>query len=239
MIWLWLLHDICDQCFRRRDFAEIDKVSQTIQSPFPSIWLSVVNYFAVCVMSAIAMAFVMGGSWFSKSMKPKEKWSLGRIYGWCDFLCHNLILSANSDKIASSIPMLHCQGSESYLCDTLRLGDLGLILTPSLVSTTCPWETLSAGSENASSSRPHLPCWFCYFSMGFRQLVAVMYPIIGYLGVLMLVVLVAVSYQSADLYERKLKSSLVYRWEAFMIPIKTWPIEPRKRQNNFEKPHPW
>ena len=47
---------------RHWDFAEMDKVSQTIQSPFPSIWLSVVNYFAVCVMSAIAMAFVMGGS---------------------------------------------------------------------------------------------------------------------------------------------------------------------------------
>ena len=37
---------------RHWDFAEMDKVSQTIQSPFPSIWLSVVNYFCrLCYVS--------------------------------------------------------------------------------------------------------------------------------------------------------------------------------------------
>ena len=54
----------------------MDKVSQTIQSPFPSIWLSVVNYFAVCVMSAIAMAFVMGGS-ILKINEAEKRWGLG------------------------------------------------------------------------------------------------------------------------------------------------------------------
>ena len=36
---------------------------------------------------------------------------------------------------------------------------------------------------------------FAISFMGFRQLVAVMYPIIGYLGMLMLVVLVVASYR--------------------------------------------
>ncbi|CAD0158401.1 protein of unknown function [Streptococcus thermophilus] len=36
---------------------------------------------------------------------------------------------------------------------------------------------------------------FAISFMGFRQLVAVMYPIIGYLGLLMLVVLVVASYR--------------------------------------------
>ena len=44
---------------RNWDFVEMNKVSQTIQSPFPSVWMSVINYFSVCVMSAIAMAKLM------------------------------------------------------------------------------------------------------------------------------------------------------------------------------------
>lgn len=54
---------------------------------------------------------------------------------------------------------------------------------------------------------------FAISFMGFRQLVAVMYPIIGYLGMLMLVVLVVASYRKKPKFvrKRKLKSSFVYR----------------------------
>lgn len=63
-------------------------MSQTIQSHFPSIWLSVVNYFAVCVMSAIAMAFVMGGSILK--INEAEKVEPGEDLWLVYFLCHNL-----------------------------------------------------------------------------------------------------------------------------------------------------
>ncbi|MFR2192677.1 MAG: hypothetical protein ACLS5G_07085 [Streptococcus sp.] len=57
-----------------------------------------------------------------------------------------------------------------------------------------------------------MPCWFAISFMGFRQLVAVMYPIIGYLGMLMLVVLVVANYRKKLRFVRKnSKSSLVYR----------------------------
>ena len=91
---------------RHWDFAEMDKVSQTIQSPFPSIWLSVVNYFAVCVMSAIAMAFVMGGS-ILKINEAEKSGAWGGFMVGVIFFVTTLILFANSDKIASSdVPML-------------------------------------------------------------------------------------------------------------------------------------
>ena len=89
---------------RNWDFVEMNKVSQTIQSPFPSVWMSVINYFSVCVMSAIAMAFVMGGS---------------------IFFITTLILFANSDKTArSDVPMLAiAKEVNPIFATTLRLCD--------------------------------------------------------------------------------------------------------------------
>ena len=58
--------------------------------------------------------------------------------------------------------------------------------------------------------------------MGFRQLVAVMYPIIGYLGMLMLVVLVVASYRKKGRIrnEKEIRNHLLTIIEKFMIQIK-------------------
>ena len=161
---------------RHWDFAEMDKVSQTIQSPFPSIWLSVVNYFAVCVMSAIAMAFVMGGS-ILKINEAEKSGAWGGFMVGVIFFVTTLILFANSDKIASSdVPMLAITVFSLYYA-------LG--------------KRFSAGSDKRFKFfvAAFALAGFAISFMGFRQLVAVMYPIIGYLGMLMLVVLVVASYR--------------------------------------------
>ena len=102
---------------RNWDFVEMNKVSQTIQSPFPSVWMSVINYFSVCVMSAIAMAFVMGGS----ILKIDEAEKSG---AWGGFMV-GMILFANSDKIArSDVPMLAiAKEVNPIFATTLRLCD--------------------------------------------------------------------------------------------------------------------
>jgi len=51
---------------------------------------------------------------------------------------------------------------------------------------------------------------FAISFMGFRQLVAVMYPIIGYLGLLMLVVLVVASYRKKAEFARKKKFEIIF-----------------------------
>lgn len=90
---------------RNWDFVEMNKVSQTIQSPFPSVWMSVINYFSVCVMSAIAMAFVMGGS-ILKIDEAEKSGAWGGFMVGMIFFITTLILFANSDKIArSDVPM--------------------------------------------------------------------------------------------------------------------------------------
>lgn len=51
---------------------------------------------------------------------------------------------------------------------------------------------------------------FAISFMGFRQLVAVMYPIIGYLGLLMLVVLVVASYRKKAEFAGKKKFEIIF-----------------------------
>ena len=176
----------------------MDKVSQTIQSPFPSIWLSVVNYFAVCVMSAIAMAFVMGGS-ILKINEAEKSGAWGGFMVGVIFFVTTLILFANSDKIASSdVPMLAIAKEVNPVFATLyALVIFGLIFNTVFSLYYALGKRFSAGSEKRFKFfvAAFALAGFAISFMGFRQLVAVMYPIIGYLGMLMLVVLVVTSYR--------------------------------------------
>ena len=178
---------------RNWDFAEMDKVSQTIQSPFPNIWLSVVNYFAVCVMSAIAMAFVMGGS-ILKINEAEKSGTWGGLMVGVIFFITTLILFANSDKVVSSdVPMLAIAKEVNPIFATVyALVIFGLIFNTVFSLYYALGKRFSVGSDKRFK---FFVAAFAISFMGFRQLVAVMYPIIGYLGMLMLVVLVVASYR--------------------------------------------
>ena len=183
---------------RHWDFAEMNRISQTIQSPFPSVWMSVVNYFAVCVMSAIAMAFVMGGSIF-KINEAEKSGAWGGFMVGVIFFITTLILFANSDKVVKSdVPMLAIAKEVNPIFATLYA-----FLIFGLIFNTVFSLYYALGKRFAAGSEKRFKFFVTAFSlsgflvsfMGFRQLVAVMYPIIGYMGLLMLVVLVVASYR--------------------------------------------
>lgn len=180
------------------DFAEMNRISQTIQSPFPSVWMSVVNYFAVCVMSAIAMAFVMGGSIF-KINEAEKSGAWGGFMVGVIFFITTLILFANSDKVVrSDVPMLAIAKEVNPIFATLYAFVIfGLIFNTVFSLYYALGKRFAAGSEKRFKFfvTAFSLSGFLVSFMGFRQLVAVMYPIIGYMGLLMLVVLVVASYR--------------------------------------------
>lgn len=183
---------------RHWEFSEMNRISQTIQSPFPSVWMSVVNYFAVCVMSAIAMAFVMGGSIFKINEAEKSGAWDGFMVGVIFFIT-TLILFANSDKVVKSdVPMLAIAKEVNPIFATLyALVIFGLIFNTVFSLYYALGKRFAAGSEKRFKFfvTAFSLSGFVVSFMGFRQLVAVMYPIIGYMGLLMLVVLVIASYR--------------------------------------------
>ena len=183
---------------RHWDFEEMNRISQTIQSPFSSVWMSVVNYFAVCVMSAIAMAFVMGGSIF-KINEAEKSGAWGGFMVGVIFFITTLILFANSDKIVKSdVPMLAIAKEVNPVFATLYAFVIfGLIFNTVFSLYYALGKRFAAGSEKRFKFfvTAFSLSGFLVSFMGFRQLVAVMYPIIGYMGLLMLVVLVVASYR--------------------------------------------
>ena len=183
---------------RHWDFAEMNRISQTIQSPFPSVWMSVVNYFAVCVMSAIAMAFVMGGSIF-KINEAEKSGAWGGFMVGVIFFITTLILFANSGKVVKSdVPMLAIAKEVNPIFATLYAFVIfGLIFNTVFSLYYALGKRFAAGSEKRFKFfvTAFSLSGFLVSFMGFRQLVAVMYPIIGYMGLLMLVVLVVASYR--------------------------------------------
>ncbi len=183
---------------RHWEFSEMNRISQTIQSPFPSVWMSVVNYFAVCVMSAIAMAFVMGGSIF-KINEAEKSGAWGGFMVGVIFFITTLILFANSDKVVKSdVPMLAIAKEVNPIFATLyALVIFGLIFNTVFSLYYALGKRFAAGSEKRFKFfvTAFSLSGFVVSFMGFRQLVAVMYPIIGYMGLLMLVVLVIASYR--------------------------------------------
>lgn len=183
---------------RHWDFAEMNRISQTIQSPFSSVWMSVVNYFAVCVMSAIAMALVMGGSIF-KINEAEKSGAWGGFMVSVIFFITTLILFANSDKVVKSdVPMLAIAKEVNPIFATLYAFVIfGLIFNTVFSLYYALGKRFAAGSEKRFKFfvTAFSLSGFLVSFMGFRQLVAVMYPIIGYMGLLMLVVLVVASYR--------------------------------------------
>ncbi len=183
---------------RHWEFSEMNRISQTIQSSFPSVWMSVVNYFAVCVMSAIAMAFVMGGSIF-KINEAEKSGAWGGFMVGVIFFITTLILFANSDKVVKSdVPMLAIAKEVNPIFATLyALVIFGLIFNTVFSLYYALGKRFAAGSEKRFKFfvTAFSLSGFVVSFMGFRQLVAVMYPIIGYMGLLMLVVLVVANYR--------------------------------------------
>ncbi|MBS7138292.1 MAG: hypothetical protein KH062_07845 [Streptococcus sp.] len=183
---------------RHWDFAEMNRISQTIQSPFSSVWMSVVNYFAVCVMSAIAMAFVMGGSIF-KINEAEKSGAWGGFMVSVIFFITTLFLFVKSDKVVNSdVPMLAIAKEVNPIFATLYAFVIfGLIFNTVFSLYYALGKRFAAGSEKRFKFfvTAFSLSGFLVSFMGFRQLVAVMYPVIGYMGLLMLVVLVVASYR--------------------------------------------
>lgn len=99
----------------------LDMVARQLTPAMPNIWMAVINYFALCVMTGVSMAFVLGGSIMRIGVAKKSGTIGGAIVGLIIAVA-SLVLFANVDSIKGvDIPMLilaKCQ-EVSYLLDHL------------------------------------------------------------------------------------------------------------------------
>ena len=177
---------------KKYDFGELDLAAKTIEPAVSNLWLSVINYFSLCAMTGVSMAFVLGGSIVRIGTAEKGGLLGGSLIGLI-ITCASLTLFANIAEVKSmDIPMLEIMKEiHPAIAFVYTLVIFALIFNTafSLYYATAK----RFGKGNMKRTRIIMigivaAGYLCSFG-GFKALIGYLYPILGYMGVLLLVLL--------------------------------------------------
>ena len=189
MIIIIAVHTFTNRSF---DFDELEAISATIPSPMPNVWISLLNYFALAVMTAVPMAFVLGGSIMRIGVAEKSG-ILGGLGVSIIITVVTCVLYANV-KLASTVdmPMLAIAEQIHPIFSLIYAFVIyGLIFNTA-------FSLFYALAKRFSSDNPKrfypiligtVVIGYALSFMGFKELVSIMYPILGYIGFVMLAIL--------------------------------------------------
>ena len=174
------------------DFTALDVAAKTITPAMPALWLSVINYFALCALTGVSMAFVLGGSVVRIGIAEKGGLLGGTMIGFV-ISCAAATLFAHIDKVKDvEIPMLMIVHDIHPVLSVIYAFIIFALIFNTAFSLFYATARRFAGSDTRK-----MRLWMigivaagyaCSFG-GFRALVGHMYPILGYMGLLLLLVL--------------------------------------------------
>ena len=173
-------------------WKEMLETGAEIESSLPNIYVSVVNYFALCMMTSTSMLFVLGGSIMGLK-NAKKGGILGGFFTGMITVLIALLLVSRIDLVAdANVPMQKLLGLiHPTLGFLMTFVIFGMIFNTGFSACYSLAKRLSGDKE--SRFRKLMPLIvltaFALSFFGFKKLVAFMYPVLGYLGILLLAVL--------------------------------------------------
>lgn len=176
------------------DFAAVGEMATQAESPISPWWLSALNYTGLALLLGLSMALVIGGN----NSKPREA-GVGGLMGGLIYLVMLMMatfaLLANFEVVGdSSVPMLalidHISHPLSYVM---------VVIIFIMIYNTCIGMFYALGRRlTANHPDKYRPVFltvclvgFGVSFFGFESLMANVYPIIGWVGLLTIAVLVA------------------------------------------------
>lgn len=172
------------------DWHEMFIFAGDIPTSLPNAALSVLNYFGLCLMISTSMLFVLGGNVLGLGNANKGGY-LGGFFAGIISLVTATLLFSQVDKIWSQdVPMLTLMNAiHPYLGLVMFVIIFGMIFNTGFSVTYALAKRLSR--NNAQRFKWLMPvvvfASFVLSFVGFSELVAVMYPILGYIGILLVV----------------------------------------------------
>ena len=172
-------------------WKEMLETGQEIESSLPNVYVSVVNYFALCMMTSTSMLFVLGGSIMGLK-NAKKGGILGGFFTGMITVLIALLLVSRIDLVAdANVPMQKLLGLiHPTLGFLMTFVIFGMIFNTGFSACYSLAKRLSGDKE--SRFRKLMPLIvltaFALSFFGFKKLVAFMYPVLGYLGILLLAV---------------------------------------------------
>ncbi|KIR03727.1 hypothetical protein P261_02542 [Lachnospiraceae bacterium TWA4] len=174
------------------DFNMLSQVAKTIEPAVPYPVMSAINYYSICAVSGVSMAFVLGGSMLKIGNARKGGLIGGTIIGLIIF-CASITLFANIDTVKDAeIPMLAVVNEISPVFAFVYAIVIFALIFNTAFSLFYATAKRFAGDNNKKLKIILIimvGIGYIFSFSGFKQLVSILYPILGYVGTLLLVVL--------------------------------------------------
>lgn len=175
------------------DWQAISEVAASLPSNFDTLGLSVLNYFGMCLMTGVSMALVLGGDELNTGEAGIGGLLGGLLVGILGVLIV-LTLFIRIDEVKGlDIPMLYIiEDINPILGKFMAAVIFGMIFNTAISLFYALARRFSNGDEKKFKILLVVLTLvgFALSFGGFKKLVSVFYPIIGYAGIIMLVVLV-------------------------------------------------
>jgi uncharacterized membrane protein YkvI len=183
------------------NIEKFNAIARTIPANTSNPFLATINYFAMCIMSAISMAFVLGGSNFNSAEAAKGGLWGGLITGLIGFLVGlSLFLKIDLVKDADIPTQIIIREINPLLGRMMAIVIFGMIFNTGISLFYSMAKRFS--DEDEGKFKKYLIflslLGFAFSFLGFKKLVAIFYPLIGYIGLVLLAVITIGRLQEKD-----------------------------------------
>ncbi|MGV0375714.1 YkvI family membrane protein [Corynebacterium hadale] len=183
------------------DWSNLDAQAQEVSTTLPNWWISSLNYTGLNAICVASMALVIGGNYLDTRAA-----GLGGFLGGMGYLVMLLLLSCGLLAAVGSIagdamPMLTLiTNIHPVLGFIMSLVIFGMIFATALGMFFALGKRLARGRQERFRPIFITTCLigFALSFVGFKTLVSVVYPILGYLGILLVAVLAAAWLRSSQ-----------------------------------------
>ena len=188
------------------DWNQLNNIARSLPSNFNSVIFSTFNYYGMCLMSAVSMGLVLGGEELNTKDAGIGGLLGGSIAGILGLLISFTLFIRVGEVGKLDIPMLYIlEDINPILGILMALVIFGMIFNTGISLFYALARRFSKGEEKRFRKFLIILTLlgFVLSFGGFKKLVSIFYPIIGYVGILMMIVLVAAWYKerSAIKYE--------------------------------------
>lgn len=182
------------------DFEALDVLGKSMESSLPNIAVSTINYFGLCMISSISMAFVLGGSRTDSSQARAGGMLGGGLVAILTGLVGFTLFLALKDVKDADIPMqIILNNVHPYMGLAMSLIIFGMIFNTAISLFYSAAKRLSLTEEKFKRNLIIFTLLgFALSFMGFKKLMALLYPILGYLGLILIIILIVAWFKERD-----------------------------------------
>lgn len=182
------------------DFEALDALGKSMGSSLPNIAVSTINYFGLCMISSISMAFVLGGSRTDSSQARAGGMLGGGLVAILTGLVGLTLFFALNDVKDADIPMqIILNNVHPYMGLAMSIIIFGMIFNTAISLFYSAAKRLSLTEEKFKRNLVIFTLLgFALSFMGFKKLMALLYPILGFLGLILIIILIVAWFKERD-----------------------------------------